>query len=88
MQCKQRAISYVSDCYGGRASDRFIVENSDFLSNLRPGDQVMADHSFKINDALAFYQCTSAIPPLKHQNLQMSPKDHECENLRKRQSNK
>ena len=32
------AISYVSDSYGGRASDKFIVEDSDFLEQLRPGD--------------------------------------------------
>ena len=40
------AISYVSDCYGGRASDRFIIEDCGFLSKLRPGDQVMADRGF------------------------------------------
>ena len=37
------AISYVSDCYGGRASDKFIVEDSVFLRMLMPGDEVMAD---------------------------------------------
>ena len=78
------AISYVSDCYGGRASDRFIVKYCGFLSKLRPGDQVMADLGFKISDALAFYQCSLAIPPSKAQDLQMSSKDvksMKCTNL-------
>ena len=69
------AISYVSDCYGGRASDRFIVEDCGFLSKLRPGYQVMADRGFKISDAFTFYQCSLAIPPSKAQDLQMSSKD-------------
>eukprot|EP00795_Rhopilema_esculentum_P007407 gene7407-13162_t len=32
------AFSYVSDAYGGRASDNCIVESSDFLQLLQPGD--------------------------------------------------
>lgn len=65
-------ISYVSDCYGGRASDKFIVEDSGFLKKLRPGDQIMADRGFKIHDTLAFWQCSLTIPPSKHRNLQMT----------------
>lgn len=68
-------FSYISDCYGGRASDKFIVEDSGFLKLLQPGDQVMADRGFKIEDLLAFYQCTLAIPPSCHSTLQMSEKD-------------
>ena len=65
------AVSYLSECYGGRASDKFIVNDSNFLDFLRPGDQVMADRGFKIQDELAFHQCTLAIPPSKHNDLQM-----------------
>ena len=66
------AISYVSDSYGGRASDKFIVEDSDFLERLRPGDQLMADRGFKISDILAFRQCSLAIPPPKKSDSQMT----------------
>ena len=38
-------------------------------------DQVMADRGFKIHDLLSFYQCSLAIPPSKHANLQMSTSD-------------
>ena len=37
------AISYVSQSYGGRASDAFIVRDSGFLNIIEPYDEVMAD---------------------------------------------
>ena len=69
------AISYVSGSYGGRASDIFIVNNSGFLNFLQPGDQVMVDRGFKIQDILNFHQCTLCIPPSKYTNLQMTKED-------------
>ena len=48
------AISYISNIYGGRASDIFIVNNR-FLNFLQPGDQVMADRGFKIQGNLDFH---------------------------------
>ena len=48
-------ISFISECYGGRASDKFIVTDSKFLRMLEPFDQVMADRGFKIRDDLAMY---------------------------------
>lgn len=51
------AISFLSNFYGGRASDIFIVQDSKFLNHLQPGDQVMADRGFKVHDILAFHQC-------------------------------
>ena len=65
-------ISFVSDCYGGRATDKHIVENSSFLQFVQPNDQIMADRGFKIAEMLAFYQCSLAIPPSKCGELQMS----------------
>lgn len=41
-----RAVLFISKCYGGRASDSFITNNSGFLSKLEPGDQVLADKGF------------------------------------------
>ena len=66
------SVSFMSNCYGGRASDQFIVKDSGFYNKLQPGDQVMADRGFKIHDSLAFNQCTLAIPPSKHTQLQMT----------------
>ncbi|SMN01057.1 hypothetical protein SPONN_2353 [uncultured Candidatus Thioglobus sp.] len=33
----QGTISFVSDCYGGRASDKEIMENSNLINHLLPG---------------------------------------------------
>ena len=68
------AISYILDSHGGRVSDIFIVNNSGFLNFLQPGDEVMTDRGFKIQDILNFHQCTLCIPPFKHANLQMTKK--------------
>ena len=68
-------ISFLSDTYGGRASDQITVQDSSFLSNLQPGDYIMADRSFKVHDILAFYQCFPTIHPSKHQNIQTSKND-------------
>lgn len=58
------SFSFISDTYGGRASDKFIIEDSGFLKVLQPGDQVMTDRGFQIEDVLAFYQCRPATPPI------------------------
>nr|XP_047122976.1 uncharacterized protein LOC124806268 [Hydra vulgaris] len=57
------AIFFLSNCYGGRASDVFIVKDCGILKFLQPGDQVIADRGFL------------AIPPSKRTNLQMTSND-------------
>ena len=37
---------FVSDCYGGRATDKCICEDSSFYKNLEYGDEIMADRGF------------------------------------------
>lgn len=39
-------ICFLSKCYGGKASDTFIINDSGFLSKLEPGDEVLADKGF------------------------------------------
>ena len=67
-------ISFLSDTYGERASNQFIVQDSSFLSHLQHGDHLMVDRGF-IHDIVAFYQCFLTIPPSKHQNIKMSKND-------------
>ena len=69
------AISFLSSCYGGRATDIFITEDCGIASKLSPGDQVMADRGFKIKDLLAYNQCTLTIPPSTISSMQMSQGD-------------
>ena len=68
-------INYVSDSYGGRCTDKFIVKDSGFLDRLRPGDHLMADRGFKVADLLAFRQCFLTIPPSVKSASQLSEDD-------------
>ncbi|GFR82126.1 THAP domain-containing protein 4 [Elysia marginata] len=68
-------ITYISKAYGGRASDKFIVEDSGFLDLIEPYDQIMEDRGFKIRDSLANLQATLTIPPSCRTALQMRKDD-------------
>ncbi|XP_064485181.1 uncharacterized protein LOC135397507 [Ornithodoros turicata] len=43
-------IMFASGAYGGRASDKFIVEDSDFCAYLSPYDEIMADRGFGLTE--------------------------------------
>lgn len=47
-------IMFISTAYGGRASDRFITSDSGLLRCLLPGDQILADKGFTIEDMLHY----------------------------------
>ena len=75
------AITYVSSCYGGRASDVFIVRNSGFLQwmiehwMIEPYDEIMADRGFKIKEDLMMHMATFCIPPSCASSMQLLPRD-------------
>ena len=48
-------IMYLSDCYGGRASDQFICQDSKFYNHLEYGDEILADRGFQIKEDLMLY---------------------------------
>lgn len=49
------AVSYVSDAYGGSASDRMIIERSELLNKgmFEKGDSIMADRGIMVQDLFA-----------------------------------
>nr|CAI5865892.1 unnamed protein product [Callosobruchus analis] len=57
-------ITFISKPYGGRASDKLIFEESDFIKNLSPNrDSIMVDKGFLIDDLCAMYKIRLIRPP-------------------------
>ena len=50
----QGVISFVSKAWGGRVSDKYLTEHSDFLKNILPGDAVPADRVLTLLIVLDF----------------------------------
>ena len=69
------AISFVSESYEGSISDRRLVELSGLLQLLEPGDEVMADKGFLIQDLLVPIGVQLNVPPLLQSKLQMPTDD-------------
>ena len=57
-------FNFVSTLYTGSISDKEIVKESGFLDQLEPGDVVMADKGFNIQDLLALRETKLVAPPL------------------------
>ena len=69
------AVSFVSDAFGGRTSDKEVTRLSDFYKKLDPGDAVMADRGFDLEDDLSKVGCQLNIPPFLGRRLQLSPEE-------------
>ena len=72
------AISYLSKCWGGRATDKCITMHSGFLRLLDPGDVILADRGFDIADDIAIHSATLVIPSFTRGKKQLSLQDVEC----------
>lgn len=70
-------ITYISEPWGGRVSDREIVRQSNLLELLEEGDNVMADRGFTIEDLLKEKGVTLNIPPFLTQRSQFSKEEVE-----------
>ena len=66
-----RYIILVSDRYGGRASDKYICQDSGFHNLLEFVDEAMADRGFQIRDDLLHHYCKLSIQPGAHVKSQM-----------------
>lgn len=65
-------IMFVSGAYGGRASDKFIVENCDFVDYLSEGQEVMADRGFMLTTAMKEKNVTLNVPAFSRGKPQFS----------------
>lgn len=79
-------FNFISDCWGGRVSDKVLTQESGFLDLLEPGDVVMADRGFPIADDVAKYRASLYIPPGRRGNEQFTKtnikQNREVANLR------
>ncbi|KAK6186652.1 hypothetical protein SNE40_005938 [Patella caerulea] len=56
------AVSFISDAYGGSTSDRQIVERSALTTMCDPGDSIMSDKGFNVQDLFATSNISINIP--------------------------
>ena len=59
----QGTISFISKAWGGRVSDKYITEHCGILDKLLPGDLILADRGFTIQDSVGFYCAEVKTPP-------------------------
>ena len=67
-------VSYVSSAYGGSTSDRQIIERSDLAKMCDPGDSIMADKGFDVQDIFAPFDVSVNIPTFFKKKNRMSGK--------------
>ena len=71
-------MSYLSKCWGGRATDKCITLNSDFIELLEYGDVILADRGFDIADDMAVHGVSLVIPSFTRGKKQLSLQEVEC----------
>jgi len=58
----QGVVSFVSEAWGGRVSDKYFTNNCGILDYILPGDVIMADRGFDIGDSVGIMQAKLHIP--------------------------
>ncbi|XP_062583089.1 uncharacterized protein LOC134244859 [Saccostrea cucullata] len=65
-------INFLSDCWGGRTSDKYITNRSGFYSLIEPYDVIMADRGFQIKEEVTLLHANLMVPPGRRGACQMS----------------
>ena len=65
-------VSFVSKGWGGRVSDKHLTENCGILNYLQPGDQILADRRFTVQDSVGLYCAEVKVPPFTKGKKQLS----------------
>ena len=66
--------SYITPAYGGSASDRILVERGDLPQKCDPGDSIMSDKGFNVQDIFAPFNIQVNIPTFLSKKNQLSTK--------------
>ena len=67
----QGTVSFLSKAWGGRASDKF-TEQCGILEKLIPGDIILADRGFTIEDSVGLYWAQVVVLPFTKGKKQLS----------------
>jgi len=68
----QGVVSFVSNCWGGRVSDKQLTDKCGLLSKLLPGDVVLADRGFDIAESVGLKHASLHIPAFTRGKQQLS----------------
>ena len=68
----QGFIAFISKGWGGRVSDVYLTENCGILEKLLPGDMILADRGFNIQEAAGLFCAEVKIPPFTKGKKQLS----------------
>ena len=68
----QGVVSFVSEPWGGRVSDKYLTEHCGILDKLLPGDIVLADRGFDITESVGMMQAKLHIPAFTKGKSQLS----------------
>ena len=68
----QGAIIFISKGWGGRVSDQHLTQHCGILEYLQPGDQVLADRGFNVQDSARLYCAEVKILPFTCSKKQLS----------------
>ena len=68
----QGVVSFISKGWGGRVSDVHLTQNCGLLQNLLPGDLVLADRGFTVQESVGMYCAEVKIPPFTRGKKQLS----------------
>ncbi len=68
----QGTVCFISDGWGGRVSDKHLTENSGLLNKLLPGDTILADRGFDIQESIGLCAITVKIPAFTKGKPQLS----------------
>lgn len=65
-------ISYIPDTHGGSASDRLLVERGNLTRICEPGDSIMCDKGFDVQDVFAPFNIAINVPTFMRKKNQLS----------------
>ena len=71
----QGSISFVSQGWGGRVSDKTITQECGILSKLLPGDLVLVDRGFNIMELVEQYKAKVQLPAFTKGKSQLTAKE-------------